>query len=253
MALLRDRALVGMVHLEALPGAPRAALPLPDIVARAVADAGALADGGCDAVMVENFGDAPFAKRLGPDALASLTVAADAVVEAVRVPVGVNALRNDAPAALAIAHAVGARFVRSNVWSGVAWSDQGVLEGCAREALDLRRRLAAMVEVWADAHVKHAAHPTSVDQALLDNERNQCDAHIVSGLRTGAPADPAALRQVLAVATRPVFLGSGITPQNLGSYAGAAGFIVGTALKTGGRVDPKRVEALVAARDRLPG
>lgn len=251
MALLPPRALIGMVHLEALPGAPRNALPLGDIVARAVEDAAALVDGGCDAVLVENFGDAPFAKRLGPDALAGLTVAVDAVVAAVRVPVGVNALRNDAPAALAIAHATGARFVRGNVWSGVAWTDQGVIEGCAREALDLRRRLAAMVEVFADAHVKHATHTTTLEQALLDNERNLCDAHIVSGPRTGAAADPEALRRALAVASRPVYVGSGVTPQNLGQFAGAAGFIVGTALKSAGRVDPKRVEALAQARDRL--
>lgn len=251
MALLPRRALVGMVHLEALPGAPRSALPMAEVVARAVADAGVLADGGCDAVLVENFGDAPFAKRLGPDALAGLTVAVDAVVAAVGVPVGVNALRNDTPAALAIAHTTGARFVRGNVWSGVAWTDQGVVEGCAREALDLRRRLAAMVEVFADAHVKHATHTTTLEQAVLDNERNLCDAHIVSGPRTGAAADPEELRRALAVASRPVFVGSGVSAENIALFAGAAGFIVGTSLKAAGRLDPKRVEALVAARDGL--
>lgn len=253
MALLRPAAVVGMVHLEALPGAPRSALPLGEVVARAVEDAGALADGGCDAVLVENYGDAPFAKRLSPEALAGLTVAADAVVGAVKVPVGVNALRNDAPAAIAIAHAVGARFVRGNVWSGVAWTDQGVVEGCAREALDLRRRLGAAVEVWADALVKHATHPGTLEQAVHDNERNLCDAHIVTGGRTGEPAAAPDVQRALAVARRPVVVGSGVTPQNLDAFRGAHAFIVGTSLKREGRVDRKRVEALVHARDRLAG
>jgi membrane complex biogenesis BtpA family protein len=249
--MLRRRAVVGMVHLEPLPGSPRAAKPLRDIATLAVQDARALVEGGCDAVMVENYGDAPFAKRLAPEALASLALAAEAVARAVQVPIGVNALRNDAPAALAIAHAVGARFVRCNVWSGAAWTDQGLVEGCAREALDLRRKLGAQVEVWADALVKHASHPRTLDQALADNERNLCDAHLLTGPRTGAAGDPAELAQAKALATRPVWVASGLTPENLAHFAAADGFVVGTALKRGGRVDAKLVEAFVRARDAL--
>lgn len=245
------RPVVGMVHLEALPGAPSSTRPLRDVVEGAVEDARALADGGCDGIMVENFGDRPFARRLDPGTLAAMTVAVDAVAKAVRVPVGVNALRNDAPAAMAIAHATGARFVRANVWSGAAWTDQGLIEGCAREALDLRRKLGAEVAVLADAHVKHASHPTTLEQAVTDNERNACDAHIVTGAHTGAAPEAAELERALACAARPVWVGSGATPQNLTSFARAAGFIVGTSLKSGGRVDRKRVEAFVAARDRL--
>ncbi|HEV8361645.1 MAG TPA: BtpA/SgcQ family protein [Candidatus Thermoplasmatota archaeon] len=252
MALLaRPRFLVGMVHLAPLPGTPRAQLSLGDVAARAVEDAGALADGGCDAVLVENFGDAPFAKRLSPEGIVGLALVAQELVRAVRIPVGVNALRNDAPAALAIAHMVGARFVRCNVWSGAAWTDQGLIEGCARETLDLRRKLGASVEVWADALVKHATHPGTLEQAITDNERNLCDAHVVTGPRTGAQAAPADLERAVLLATKPVLVGSGATAANLGVHGRAAGFIVGTSLQRAGRVDRKLVEALVRARDHL--
>jgi hypothetical protein len=247
----RAQPLIGMVHLAPLPGSPRAELPLRDVIAAAVLDARALADGGADGVVVENFGDAPFAERLGAEGVAALTLAVDAVVRAVPLPVGVNALRNDAPAALAIAHATGARFMRCNVWSGVAWTDQGTIEGCAREAIALRRRLGAQVMVLADAHVKHAAHPRPLEQAVVDNERNLCDAHIVTGPRTGAAAAPEDLARAKAVATRPVLVGSGLTAKNLELFRAAGGFLVGTALQRAGRVDRARVAELVRARDAL--
>jgi hypothetical protein len=249
--LLRPRAVVGMVHLEPLPGSPRGRSAVREVLELAVRDAGSLQDGGADAALVENFGDAPFAKRLGPEAIAALALAADAVVRAVRVPVGVNALRNDAPAALAVAHTAGARFVRCNVFSGAAWTDQGLVEGCAREALDLRRRLGARVEVWADAHVKHASHPGTLEQAIADNERNLCDAHILTGPRTGAPPDPEDLALAKRLASKAVAVGSGVTPRNIAGFAQADALIVGTALQRAGRVDAKLVEALVAARDAL--
>jgi hypothetical protein len=153
---------------------------------------------------------------------------------------------------LAIADASGGTFLRCNVWSGVAWTDQGLIEGCARETLDLQRRLGARVAVLADAHVKHAAHPGPFEQAVADNERNLCDVHLVTGSGTGHAPDPALLARALAVARRPVFVASGLTPDNLGSFGAAAGFLVGTALKgPEGRVDRKRVEAFVRARDAL--
>lgn len=240
-----------MVHLEALPGSPQAALPLREVAELARRDAGALAEGGCDAILVENFGDAPFARRLAPEGVAAMALVVQDVVRAVRLPVGVNALRNDAPAAVAIAHLAGARFVRCNVWSGVAHTDQGLVEGAAREALEARRRLGASVAVLADAHVKHASHPTTLEQALVDNERNACDAHVLTGPRTGLPPDAQDLALAKRVAAKPVFVGSGLTPANLRSYAAADGFLVGTALKRSGRVEPKLVEAMVRAREEL--
>ena len=54
---------------------------------------------------------------------------------------GVNALRNDAQAALAIATAAEADFIRVNVHMGTVVSDQGIIEGASHATLRLRAAL----------------------------------------------------------------------------------------------------------------
>lgn len=109
----REKALVGMVHLLPLPGSPRYAGSLEAVIERAVADTKALADGGMDGCLVENSGDIPFAVGpVGPEVVAAMTAAVTEIRRAVKIPCGVNVLKNDPKAALAIAHTTGAPFVR---------------------------------------------------------------------------------------------------------------------------------------------
>lgn len=251
------RPLVGMVHLPPLPGAPRWGGSMDAVVARAVSDARALAGGGMDGVLVENFLDAPFhGPTVGPETVAAMARIVAAVVEAVSVPVGVNVLRNDAAAALAVAVATGARFIRVNVHTGTMFTDQGMLEGRAADTLRRRRALGASVAILADVLVKHATPPegaTAPDAARDTWHRGLADGLIVSGTATGAPADAARLRAVrAAVPEALVWVGSGVTPDTVaGVLAGAHGAIVGTSLAVGGRagagIDAARVAALVAA------
>ncbi|MCA1789526.1 MAG: BtpA/SgcQ family protein, partial [Thioalkalivibrio sp.] len=143
--------LIGMVHLPALPGAPRWAGTVEDVLDRAVADAAALAKAGFHGVIVENYMDAPFHPgTVPPVTVAAMTRAVSAVVDAVDVPVGVNVLRNDAAAALSIAAVTGAAFIRVNVHTGAMWTDQGLLTGLAHETLRLRRTLGTDVAIFAD-------------------------------------------------------------------------------------------------------
>ncbi|HSG48601.1 MAG TPA: BtpA/SgcQ family protein, partial [Longimicrobiales bacterium] len=89
--------LVGMVHLLPLPGSPRWGGTMGAVVDQALADAEALASGGMDGILVENFLDAPFfADRVPPETVAAMARVASAVVAASRAPVGINVLRNDA-------------------------------------------------------------------------------------------------------------------------------------------------------------
>ena len=245
--------LIGMIHLAALPGAPNFAGDLTRVVADAVADAQVLADAGFDALMVENFHDTPFVKDASPpETIAALARCALAIRSAVPDhPLGINVLRNDGLAALGIAVAVGAAFIRVNVLTGAMVTDQGLIEGCAAALLRKRAALSAPVAIWADVLVKHAAPlgEPDPDQAARDTfHRGGADALIVSGTGTGAPTSPervAAVRR--AVPEAPVLVGSGTTASNLMGL-GADGYIVGTALKRAGRVDPKLAAALVAAR-----
>jgi membrane complex biogenesis BtpA family protein len=250
-----------MVHLMPLPGSAQAAAGLPDVVGRAVADAQALAEGGVDAVLVENLFDAPFHKdRVPPHTIAAMTAIVGALHRAVTVPVGVNVLRNDVRAALAIAEVCGGAFVRCNVYVGAAVTDQGIVEGAARQAVAYRRRLGSAVCIWADVDVKHAVQlggPPIEQQARDAVERGLADGIIVSGPATGRPASAERIRAVkLAVPGTPVLVGSGLSTANAAEMLGSAdGAIVGSSLKQGGRidgpVDPERVRALVEVVRRL--
>ena len=250
--LATSKPFVGMIHLAPLAGSPAyARRGTKQILDAALRDQRALEGGGVNAVLIENFGDTPFAKTAPRETIAMMTAIVLRLADAAHVPLGVNVLRNDGVAALAIAAACGASFIRVNVFAGVAFTDQGVIEGEARELLRLRRDLGTEVEILADVHVKHAVHLTRLDQAAVDVDRNQPDALIVTGIGTGFRATADDLETVKAVTQRPVFVGSGITAETVAQYRRADGFIVGTALKQGGqieaRVDVARVRAVAGA------
>lgn len=252
--------LIGMVHLGPLPGAPRFAGSVEDVTAAAVADARALAGAGFDAVLVENLGDAPYFPDDVPKAtVAALTRAVAEVRAAVSVPVGINVLRNDALAALAVAAATGAAFVRVNVLSGTMTTDQGMITGRAAEVARSRAALGHPVLVLADVFVKHAVPPAglTLEQAAKDTwERAGADGLIVTGPGTGEPPsldDLARVRQ--AAPGAPVYAGSGVTAPTIAEVLRVAdGAIVGTAVKRDGvlaaPVDPDRARALTAAAGR---
>ena len=261
MMTIKIGGFIGAVHLPPMPGDPRHdGGGFAEVERLAMADAEALVAGGVDALILENFGSAPFSKgtgdqRLPPHQVACLALLARQCADLGR-PVGVNCLRNDALAALGIAAAAGLDFVRVNVHAGAMVTDQGLIEGEAHRSLRYRQALgAASVAILADVLVKHAAPLGQLDpeQAVHDClDRALADGVIVSGQATGAPVDPALLRRVGAAAgARPVLLGSGVTPDNAAELAPLAhGAIVGTWLKRGGQVeapvDQQRVRQLAA-------
>lgn len=250
-------AIIGVIHLAPPPGAPRHRLSVAAIVEAALRDARAYHGGGASALIVENFGDAPFLKdAVEPHTIAAMTIAVREIAAAVPLPLGVNVLRNDAPAALGIAAITGARFVRVNIHTGVMATDQGIIEGRADRTLRYRRELDADVEIWADVLVKHATPlgGQSLEDAALDAvQRGLADALIVTGSATGRATDPAGVARVRAVLPdTPLYVGSGASPENIPAFRQLVrGFIVGTWAKYEGRianpVDPARVRALVEA------
>src|SRR5690606_23025241 len=140
--LMRER-LLGVIHLAPLPGSPRASADLAEVAAQAARDARTLAEAGYDGMIVENFGDAPFARgSVAPVTVAAMTRCALAAREAApALALGVNVLRNDAEAALAVAAAADASMVRINVHTGARLTDQGIVTGEAYTTLRARRAL----------------------------------------------------------------------------------------------------------------
>lgn len=235
--------LAGVIHLPPLPGSPRNVHGATECAESAARDAAVLAAAGYDAIIVENFGDAPFfAGRVPPITIAAMTACALAVRAAAPKPrLGINVLRNDGESALAIAVACGAAFVRINVLTGARVTDQGVIEGDAAGILRSRRSLGAdAVEIWADVDVKHSAPlgpPRPIAQEVEDTtKRALASAVLVTGEGTGKGVDVEKLAAVKKAAGKaPVLVASGATIATLPELAKhATGVIVGSALREGG-------------------
>jgi hypothetical protein len=249
--------LIGVVHLQPLPGSPRWRGDLESVIDFAVNDARAYERGGAHALFLENFGDVPFTKGcVAPETIAAMAAAGRAIRQAVKLPLGFNVLRNDARAALALCAVCGGAFIRVNVHTGAMLTDQGLIEGHAYDTLRYRQRICPPAQIFADVHVKHAVplgNWTLSDAARDTVERGLADALIVSGAGTGLAADLADVERVRRTcpATK-ILLGSGVTLDNVRAFLPAAdGFIVASSLKLNGRlanpVDPKRVAALMQA------
>lgn len=228
------------------------------VIDAALADARALADGGIDALIVENWGDAPFGPgRVEAPAIAALAVVAGEIRRAQpSVVLGINMLRNDGRSALAVAAATGAAFIRVNVHAGAVLTDQGIVQTDAFALLRERRLLSVEVAILADVQTKHAAPLASVEIELEARDvvhRGLADGLIVSGKATGEPTSLADIKRVRsAVRDVPVLVGSGVTPESAPELLSVAdGLIVGTYVKRDGDVDqpvdPERVRRLVDA------
>ena len=252
-------ALIGVIHLPALPGSACHVLSMKEIIERAVADGRALQEASFDAAIVENFGDRPFpAVTLPPASMAAMAVVADHVRRCIDLPIGINALRNDARAALGIAAAVDASFVRVNVHTGLSATDQGLLEGGAHDTLQYRKLLGRRIAILADVHVKHAAPlgEPDIGRAARDTAyRGLADGLIVTGPATGEPVNMEDLRRVReAVPDRRLFVGSGATVDAVPALLQLAdGIIVGTGIKRGGDPDNPIDAALAQSFARAAG
>jgi hypothetical protein len=252
--------IIGVVHLLPLPTSPRWGGSLKAVIDRAEQEVTALASGGVDGVIVENFFDAPFTKnQVDPAVVSAMTLIVQRLMNLVTLPVGINVLRNDAQSAMAIATCVRAQFIRVNVLTGVMATDQGLIEGQAHQLLRYRRELGSDVKILADVLVKHARPlgspnlTTAVQETL---ERGLADGVILSGWATGSPPPLEDLELAYAAANgKPVFIGSGANWENISTLMQAAdGVIVSSSLKRRGQIeqpiDPIRVSQFVEAARR---
>ena len=246
--LTQNQPIIGVIHLRPLPGAPHFDGDLGRIRSQALDDARALVAGGADAIMLENFGDTPFfARRVPRETVAWMSRIGGLVRDAVDLRLGVCVLRNDARASLAIAHAIGAQFIRICILGSPRVTDQGLIEGEAAKVIRDRARLGADIKILADVDIKHS-YPLSPTYSLQADAadlvaRSHADALIVTGPATGMAIADSDLAKLSAAAPVPVLVGSGVTDGTIKALStAAAGFIVGTAFK-----ESKRIGAPISA------
>ena len=247
----RKKMVIGMIHLPALPYAPRSSMSINELIDFACREADILAKAGVDGVIIENSGDYPhFKDKVHPATIASLAIITRAVVEKkYKLAVGVNVLRNDCETALSVAHVCGAKFIRCNIVTGTYATEQGLIEGCAHSLARLKRYLGSDVQIFGDVHVKYAYPLYNVpieDAAINLAEKGGVDAIIVSGTRSPIPPSLENVKKVKEAVHLPVIVGSGVYLENIKDFSRVAdGVILGEApFKVGG--DPSKGSNLEA-------
>ena len=265
------KALIGMVHLRALPGSPSSALTIGEIACKAAGEARILAEAGFDAVMIENMHDRPYVHgRQGPEVVAAMTAAGIAVRQELArvglgsVPLGVQVLSGGSREALAVALACGGSFVRVENFVFAHVADEVLLERAEAGPLLRYRRVigAEHIRVLCDVKKKHASHAITADVTIAEAAQAAAffgaDGVIVTGPATGRPAEASDVAAVRGAVALPVLVGSGVTPETVEAlFEHADALIVGSACKQDGvwcnELDHARVAALARAAERARG
>lgn len=259
----REKKIIAMIHVGALPGTPRQREPLTAVISRAVEEARLCVSAGVDQLILENMHDAPYLSgTVGPEIVAAMTAVGAAVRGATPLPLGVQILAAANREALAVALAIGAEFVRVEnfVFSHVA--DEGLMPTAeAGPLLRYRRQIGAeRVRICADIKKKHSSHALTADVSIAETAKAAeffgADALVLTGRATAEPADARELAEVRGVTHLPLLIGSGLTAENLPMYWPLADiFIVGSSVKREGLwsnpIDPDRLRRFVSAATTL--
>jgi len=241
---------VAVIAVAPLPGSPLHRLAPSAIVARAVADAEQYAAAGVDALLLENSHDLPYTKPpLPPSAVRLMTQIAREVRARFSGPLGIQLLEAANETALEVAVAADLDFLRVEGYVFAHVGGAGLIEGCAGRLLRRRHALGAdHIRILADLKKKHCAHALTGDLDIVDELKQAefflVDGVVVTGARTGEPPQRKEVDRVRRHARVPVWIGSGITAQNLPRYfTRADGFIVGSTFREGGNflgaLDPR--------------
>jgi membrane complex biogenesis BtpA family protein len=248
----QSKPVVGVIHVGALPGTPRAEMSVAELVRQARDEARVYRECGIDGIIIENMHDVPYLKSsVGPEIVAAMAIIGSEVKNECGLPVGVQILAGANIEAMAVAHAANLDFIRAEGYAYAHVADEGIIEASAAKLLRYRKMIGAeRVQVWTDVKKKHSAHAITADVSLGQTaetvEFMRADCVIVTGSVTGEAPQLADVREAKSNCRLPIFLGSGISENNVEQfYDEADGFIIGSAFKIDGlwssTVDPKRV------------
>ncbi len=258
----KDKSIIGMVHVHALPGTPKNKLSIKEICLLAVGEAQTLRDAGFDAIIIENMHDVPYLKiKVGPEIVAAMTYIAAEIKQKIDIPVGIQILAGANKEAVAAAYASGCQFVRVEGFVFAHVADEGIIESCAGELLRYRKMIGAEnIKIFADIKKKHSSHSITADVNITETAHAAhffgADALIITGSRTGKNPDRNELREAGAETKIPILVGSGTTPEvmtDLWKYAD--GFIIGSYIKEHGcwknSIDLLRTKQIIQTTEKL--
>lgn len=260
---LKDKkTIIGMIHVEPLPGTPKHHGQMLEIITRAKVEAVMYKEAGVDAIAIENMHDIPYLnKQVGPEITAAMAVVGYEVKNTTGLPCGAQVLAGANKEALAVALAAGLDFIRAEGFIFGHVADEGYIDASAGEVLRYRRQIGAEhILVLTDIKKKHSAHAVTADVDIIETahaaEFFLSDGVIVTGVATGQEASLEELQAVKASVKIPVLVGSGVTVDNVDRYLAVAdALIIGSYFKVNGHwtqtVDFERVKNFMERVNKL--
>ena len=250
-----EKAIIAMLHLQALPGDPGydRTKGMQWVIDKAKYELEGLQKGGVDAIMISNEFSLPYLTKVRTETVAAMARIIGELKKDIVVPFGVNCLW-DAKASLDLAVATDAVFVRE-IFSGVYASDFGLWNTDAGDVIRHQHAIGAeKVKCLYNIVPEAARYLTDRDVvSIAKTTVFNCnpDALCVSGATAGVETDSTILKMVKdAVPDTVVFANTGCRLENIERQLSIAdGCVVGTTFKKDGKfrneVDPERVKAFM--------
>lgn len=244
--------IIGMIHLDALPGTPKYKGSVKNVITKAIAEAEIYLDSGIDAIAIENMHDVPYLNRNVTSEISTLmSIIGYEIKNRTKLPVGIQILAGANNEAIAAANAAGLDFIRAEGFVFGHIADEGIIESDAGELLRYRKTIGAEnILIFTDIKKKHSSHSITSDVSIMETAQAAefflSDGLIITGTATGKEADLNEIKLVKKNSKLPIIIGSGITDKNVGNfYSYCDGMIIGSYFKKNGdwknSVDPIRV------------
>lgn len=235
----KNKLLIGMIHVPALPGTPYNKLSPKQIINKCIQEANIYKKSNIDSIMIENMHDAPYLKRnVGPEITSLMSIISYEMRKVFPIePIGVQILAGANKEALSVAYSSDIDYIRAEGFVFSHIGDEGVFESDAGELLRYRKNIGAdKIKIFNDIKKKHSANFITSDVSIGEMAKNAeffgSDGIIVTGSSTGSEASIEEILSVKKSTRLPVLIGSGITYDNLQNYVPIAdGFIVGSYFK----------------------
>lgn len=254
--------IIGMIHIDSLPGTPNYKGKVKSIIDKAIAEARTYKENGIDSIAIENMHDVPYLNKSAGHEISSLmSIIGYEIKLSTNLPVGIQILAGANTQALASANSAGLDFIRAEgfVFSHVA--DEGMINSDAAELLRYRNSIGADdILVFTDIKKKHSSHNITSDVSIEETahaaEFFLSDGIIVTGVATGKEADVDEIKSVKKNVKIPVIIGSGVNENNVEKYLPFCdAMIIGSYFKKNGNwkntVDTVRVKSFMNKVNKL--
>lgn len=248
--------IIGLLHLEALPGDPFYKGSMKEVIECARKDLDALQKGGVDGILITNEMSLPYQKHISTVTVASMARVIGALEAELSLPFGAEAIY-DPEATIELCAAVDADFSRC-VFTGAYVGDLGIIDHDVSRSLRLRRylerqdlRLFFFVNSEGEVLLNDRGTEEIV-KTMMFNCRP--DALVAAGSMAGVSPDGTLLETTAKAAggRLPVFCGTGCREDTIENiFKTADGAFVGTTFKKnaalGERIKLERVRRFMAA------